>query len=241
MEKGFHVLDDLPAYALGSLNAEESGLVADHLLGCLLCRTELEAYLSIADQLPLAVPEAKPSEGIKHRLFERVQSLSVKRQTQPSSQRKPSRPPGVQVGVFASLVVIAILAVSNILLWQKVNHPAFLAGPQGMRAIPLQNAGAAPDASGIVVVSADGLNGVLVVDQLPPLDPGHEYQAWLERNGESISGAVFSVDENGYRGVRIASTQSLLLYSGINITVEPVGGSTTPTGRQVLSGSLFNP
>ena len=241
MENGFHVLDDLPAYVLGSLNDEESGLVADHLLGCFLCRSELEAYQGIADQLTFAVPEAKPSEGIKHQMFERVQSLGMKRQTLPSRQRISSRPRGLSVAALAGLLVIAVLAVSNILLWQKVNHPAFLAGPQGMRAIPLQNAGAAPDASGIVVVSADGLNGVLVVDRLPPLDAGHEYQAWLERDGVSISGAVFSVDDNGYRGVRIASTESLLLFSGINITVEPVGGSTTPTGRQVMSGSLFNP
>lgn len=241
MEKGFHVLDDLPAYALGSLDANEARLVAEHLAGCLLCRAELEAYQGIADQLPLAVPEAKPSAGIKPQLFERIQSLSVKRRTQSSGQGVPSRPLGVPIGALVGLLLILVLAVSNILLWQKVNHPSFLAGPLGMRAIPLQNAGAAPDASGFVVISADGLNGVVVVDQLPPLDAEHEYQVWLERDGESISGAVFSVDEYGYRGVRIAGTESLLLYSGINVTVEPAGGSKNPTGEQVLSGSLFNP
>jgi anti-sigma-K factor RskA len=63
----------------------------------------------------------------------------------------------------------------------------------------------------------------------------------LERDGRSTSGAVFSVDEDGYRGVRITAPASLFLYSGISITVEPAGGSESPTGGQVLSGSLFNP
>jgi hypothetical protein len=82
---------------------------------------------------------------------------------------------------------------------------------------------------------------VLVVDELPVLDPGHEYQLWLERDGQSTSGAVFSVDEDGYRGLRIAAAESLLTYSGARLTIEPVGGSAVPTGEAVLHGSLFNP
>jgi anti-sigma-K factor RskA len=91
-----------------------------------------------------------------------------------------------------------------------------------------------------VVISADGANGVLIVDQMPTLDSESTYQLWLTRNGQSISGALFSVDESGYRGVRIVAPESLLLYSSIRVTIEPVGGSSAPTGEQVLGGSLFN-
>jgi anti-sigma-K factor RskA len=82
---------------------------------------------------------------------------------------------------------------------------------------------------------------VLVVDQMPPLEAGHEYQLWLVQDGQSTSGAVFAVDESGYRGVRIAAAESLLEYASVRVTIEPAGGSAAPTGEQVLGGSLFNP
>jgi len=239
MLENFHVLESLPAYALGSLDEEEARLVAGHLAGCHLCRTELSTFQKVADQLSLVVPEALPSAGLKPRLMERIQGLNMKRQPRSSGWRFPV--PLLRIGAFVGLLLIVVLAVSNILLWQKVNHPEFITGPLGMRAIALQNSGVAPDASGFVVVSADGESGVLVVDRLPPLDASHEYQAWLERDGQSTSGAVFSVDENGYRGVRITAPEFLLVYSEISVTIEPAGGSASPTGREVLTGFLFNP
>jgi hypothetical protein len=239
MLESFHIFESLPGYALGSLDEEETRLVTEHLTGCHLCRTELEAFQRVADHLSLMVPEALPSTGLKPRLMKRIQGLNMKRQPLSSARRLSVRP--LPIGAFVGLLLIVVLAVSNILLWQKIDHPELLTGPLGMRAIALQNSDAAPDASGFVVIGADGTNGVLVVDELPSLDAKHEYQAWLERDGKSTSGAVFSVDEYGYRGVRITSLESLLVYSEISVTIEPVGGSDGPTGEQVLKGSLFNP
>jgi anti-sigma-K factor RskA len=145
------------------------------------------------------------------------------------------------VGVFAGLLLIVSLAVSNIMLWGKLANSEVLRGPLGMRAIALQNTVASVGASGFVIVSADGQNGVLVVDELPALDAAHEYQVWLRRDAKETSGAVFSVDESGYRGLRIIAPDSLLTYSAVRVTIEPKGGSADPTGTEVLTGSLFNP
>jgi len=240
MSQANHVVDSLPAYALGSLEAEEARLVSEHLSGCYRCRTELQAFERVAGQLSLAVPEARPSGELKPRLMERIHGLS---QTRPQSQSARWRVPPrlLPVGAIAALVLIIALAISNLFLWQRLNHLEVLAGPLGMRAIALKNTEAAPGASGFVVISEDGENGVLVVDELPILDAQREYQLWLVGEERSTSAAVFSVDENGYRGVRIVAPQSLLLYSGVYITIEPAGGSTSPTGEQVLDGSLFNP
>ncbi len=142
---------------------------------------------------------------------------------------------------MASVVLILILLASNHLLWHKLNHLAVLSGPLGMRAVALQNSSAAPSASGFVIISADGGNGVLVVDALPPLDPQSVYQLWLVKGEQIISGAVFSVDESGYRGVRIIAPDSLLTYSDVLVTIEPTGGSAIPNGKHILQGSLFNP
>jgi anti-sigma-K factor RskA len=238
MSQENHVLDSLPAFALSALEEDEARLVSEHLGGCYRCRTELQAFQEIADQLSLAVPEARPSAALKPRLMERIHGLSPKR-PQSAGKLFPARL--LPVGAMVALLLIVALAVSNLWLWQRLNQLEVLAGPLGMRAIALQNTEAAPGASGFVVISADGEDGVLVVDELPTLDPQREYQLWLAGEESSVSGAVFSVDESGYRGLRIEAPESLLVYSAVYITIEPAGGSANPTGEQVMDGSLFNP
>jgi anti-sigma-K factor RskA len=110
-----------------------------------------------------------------------------------------------------------------------------------MRAIPLSTTDAASNATGFVLVGADGRNGAVVVDGLPPLSEGQQYQLWLIRDGERTSGAVFSTDEKSYGGTRIKVAGSLLEYSAVDVTIEPAGGSPEPTGSLVLGGPLFNP
>jgi hypothetical protein len=109
-----------------------------------------------------------------------------------------------------------------------------------MRAVPLSPPDAASGATGFVLISAEGEDGALVVDGLPPLDESQQYQLWLIRNGQRTSGAVFSTDEKSYAGTRIRAPGSLLEYSAVGITIEPAGGSEYPTGTQVLGGPLFN-
>ncbi len=238
MSNVVHVIDLLPEYALGSLEGHEARQVSEHLAECFACRQELDAYQQVADQLMLGVPQEKPSAELKARLMDRIKRLDEKRVPQSRRWQMPQR--WVPAGAFAGLLVILILAVSNLMLWQRLNHVEVIRGPLGMRAIALQNTAAAADASGFVVMGADGNNGVLVVDHLTPLDADHEYQIWLVKNGVSTSGGTFVVDEGGYRGMRLTAPDSLLTYSDVYVTVEPVGGSVSPTGAQVLLGSLFN-
>ncbi len=239
MLNDLHVLESLPAYALGSLEEEEARSVSQHLTGCYLCRQELNAFQHVADQLLLAMPEARPSKDLRARLMERIRSLDVKEIAQPAHRRFPMRL--LPVGAIAGLFLIVLLAFSNFLLWQRLSNAEVLTGPLGMRAIALQNTNSAPSASGFVIMGADGQNGVLVVDKLAPLDEAYEYQIWLVRDSSYTGGPVFSVDETGYRGVRLQTPESLLSYSAVWVTVEPAGGSIDPTGEQVLNGSLFNP
>lgn len=239
MNNDAHVLESIPAYVLGSLEEEEARLVSEHLDGCYLCRQELESYQAVAEQVLLLVPEVAPPSELKPSLLQRVQQLDQKR----LSQAKPPAVPKklFPAGALAGLVLIVLLAGFAVIFWRQAANPVLLQGPLGMRAIALQNTDAAPGASGFVIVAEDGKNGVLVVDKLPVLDDTQEYQAWLRKDAAEISGAVFPVDEDGYRGMRLVSPESLLNYSSLFVTIEPAGGSATPTGPQVLQGSLFNP
>jgi hypothetical protein len=199
---------------------------------------ELNAFQNVANQVALAAPEAIPSENLRRRFVDRIGEIKSTRR-QREAVRAPRRL--IPMGGLIGALLIFVLLASNLLLWQRLNNLEVLSGPLGMRAITLQNTESAPAASGFVIVSSDGLEGVLVVDELPTLEANYEYQLWLEKNGNITSGAVFPVDETGYRGLRIEAPQSLLSYSSVRITIEPVGGSDSPTGDTVLNGSLFNP
>jgi anti-sigma-K factor RskA len=238
-----HVLDLLPAYALGSLEAEELRLVEEHLSSCWICRNESSAFQTIADQLTFAVPAAAPSPDLRDRLVHRVQSARpAVRETAPTPPRaRPWLDRLLPAWGLASLFLILVLVGSSLILWQRVDRLEFATSPGGMRAIPLSPPDSASNATGFVLISADGDDGALVVDGLPPLGEDQQYQVWLLRDGQRTSGAVFSTDEKYYGGTRIRAPRPLTDYSAVGITIEPTGGSEYPTGAQVLAGSLHTP
>ena len=236
-----HVLDLLPAYAIGSLEAEEAGRVEEHLLSCLICRNESESFRSVAGELSLAAPLAAPSPELKDRLMQRVQTTYPQIRVSTPVPRRSLWERLLPVWGMVSLFLIVALAGVNFFVWQRMDQLEFSTSPGGMRAVPLSPPDASSNATGFVLIDADGDNGALVVDGLPPLVEGQEYQLWLIRDGQRTSGAVFSTDEKSYGGTRIRAPGSLLEYSSVRITVEPAGGSPQPTGPQVLGGPLRSP
>lgn len=241
MTEEIHVLDLLPAYALGSLESEEARRVEAHLAGCLICRNESNAFQTTADQLGLAVPLETPSAELRNRLMQRLAAA------RPAPQPVNQAPAGswlerlLPVWSFASLFLIFVLAGSNLFLWQRFQHLEAATSPGRMRAMPLTATEPNSRASGYVLISADGDSGALVVDGLPPLGEAQQYQLWLIRDGKRTSGAIFSTDEKNYGGTRIRAPRSLLDYSSVGITIEPTGGSPQPTGPKVLGGPLVMP
>ncbi|MGQ0602918.1 MAG: anti-sigma factor domain-containing protein [Anaerolineales bacterium] len=246
MSDDAHVFDFLPAYALSCLDDAEAHQVGEHLTGCLICRTELRAFQTIADQLALLAPGVASPANLKPRLLERIRTTRPTVQVESPPARRAAMPRALMRRLlpawgWISFVLILALSAANLLLWQRVNRLEIATAPGGMRAIPLNATDTAPSASGFVIVGVEGRSGALVVDQLPPLSPEWQYQLWLLRDDQKTSGAIFSTDESGYRGVRIEAPSSLFEYAAVDITIEPVGGSPQPTGAQVLSGPLFNP
>jgi anti-sigma-K factor RskA len=238
-----HVLDLLPAYALGSLDTEEALQVEEHLTNCKICQRELRQLQTVAEQLNLAVPPVDPAPAVKKLLMQRIHDAQA-----PGLARERNLGDGhpwmgrlLPFWGLAGLALMVILAVFVFGLWQRTNRLEVATAPGGMRAVPLSATGDMPGATGFVLIGADGMNGALVVDGLPPLDESQQYQLWLILDEKSISGAIFSTDEQKYGGTRIRVTGSLLEYHAVMVTIEPAGGSSQPTGTAVLQGSLFNP
>ena len=134
--------------------------------------------------------------------------------------------------------VILILAVSTLILWQRVNRLEAVTGPAQLRTVALAGTEYAPGATGLIVLSLDGEHGSLVVDQLPELETDQQYQLWLIKDDRRVSGGVFSVSEEGYGSLWVSTSEPLDSFSAVGISIEPAGGSDGPTGEKVLGGTL---
>lgn len=247
-EEHKYILELIPSYALNSLDADEAAIVSQHLPDCETCQAELSTYEAVVDMMPLAAPDATPSPDLKVRLMAQVATVPETETAETVPQAPPeSEPSGWQAirevirnlltgprwRPVALLLIIA-LAVGNVLLWRQLNAPS----PNAWRRIRLTGSEVAPEATGIIYISADGQKGTLIVEGLPQLNPEQQYQLWLIQDGQRASGGVFSVDPDGYRGMEIESPQPLQDFTAFGVTIEPAGGSPGPTGERVLGSNL---
>ncbi|MCB8960290.1 MAG: anti-sigma factor [Ardenticatenales bacterium] len=219
----------LPDYALSLLDQSERAQVVAHLAGCPSCRAELADYTTVVDKLPLAAPIVDPSPALKARLRQRIapapQPAAVSWWERLFGRSAPAR--WQPVLALAALVLL----LSVVVIWQ-------LAGRDANSQITLSPTDAAPAASGLINIAADGRTATLAVTGLPELPADQQYQLWLIVDGQRQSGAIFSVDEGGGATVPIDAARPLAEYGAFGITVEPAGGSPGPTGARVLGYGL---
>jgi anti-sigma-K factor RskA len=233
-----HVLDVLPAFVLGILTDEETNRVVEHLAVCDTCQVELTRLQQVADDLPLALLQTKPPSRVKQRLMQAVRSPEPKivPTSQPSFWQRlvgPVRTLAPMVG--AALIVL--LAVVNLLLWRQLSLSNHQPGTS-MQVIALANTQYSPRAEGTLIMNQTGEYGTVVVDKLAALDSGHQYQVWLLKDGQRMSGGLFSVNPEGYASLEIKAPNPLSQYDSVGITIEPFGGSPGPTGSKVLAGTI---
>jgi anti-sigma-K factor RskA len=240
---GPHVTDQIPAYALDCLDEQEAFQVEAHLTVCAACRAELEAYKATAAYLGLVAPQVQPPLRLKASILRRVKESQTAQVQAPQKVGAPefwmrvyrwmmnSGP--ILVGV--SLLLIIALAASNIVLYRQVQS---LRQSSEFHLVALKGTGNAPGATGLMVISQEGMAGTVIVDGLPALSTAHQYQLWLMKDGKRTSGGLFYVGQGGYGILAVQSPGSLLDFSSFGITVEPTGGSPGPTGAKVLGGNL---
>ncbi len=228
-----HPIDDLPAYALGILDEEDLNRVERHLSGCPECRAEVVALREVTANLAMVAPQVEPPARLKRQILERVSPVQVPRRGGLLQWLKNLQP----AWGIAALALIALLVVSNLVLWQRVQNLAQNT-PQSFQVASLTGLGSSPDGRAVMIVTQNGRFGTLVVDKLPELGTEKQYQLWLVLDGERTSGGVFSVDHYGYGAMVIHSPRPLNEYTSFGVTVEPAGGSPAPTGEKVLGGQF---
>ena len=231
--------ENIPAYALGALDAEDVNALEAHLRTCESCRTELAEYRTISDNLLTAVPQRQPSAALRKRL-----------QSQLPSAQKPVRPRfSWSFGPLAMGAALAVLLFMNLfsflqmreirqqqagLLQQlKTNQFALsmLAYPS-TQSFPI----AGENLSGSVLLDRERNTVALVMWHLPDLSEEQTYQIWLiEPDGHRVSAGLFRPQADAaYTTQPVYTKQDISSFTGVGVTIEPAGGSSQPTGPRVF-------
>jgi anti-sigma-K factor RskA len=233
--------ENLSAYALGALEADELRALEAHLQTCDSCRAELAQYRAISDGLLTALPPRTPSAALRKRL--QSQLPSAQKKTSPRFRFTWSFGGLALAGGLALLLLMSIFSLVQMrqlqnqqeTLAQQVKTSQFalsmLAYPS-TQAIPI----AAENLSGSVLLDRERNAAALVMWHLPQLNKDQTYQAWLiEPDGHRVSAGTFVPQENeSYTTKPVYPKQNLSNFVGIGVTVEPAGGSEQPTGQRIF-------
>jgi len=234
--------DDLPAYALGTLDPQASARLQRHLSECDECVQVLREYEDVMRLLPFGLPHAEPSPAARRELLRRV------RTDQASSQRRVGAGwwPHVRLHALTALVVVAAV-IGGALFWSlsggddgddAAETVADLRTDSETQIIPLLGSVAAPRAVAQLFFQPGEMRAGLVVSGLPPLPDDRTYQLWFVQPDETRhDGGIFDVDTDGQAIVAIAAPADYAPGWTCGVTEEPAGGSISPTGQNVLRGS----
>jgi len=236
------IMDLLTAYALGALEPQEIARVS----ALLDERPELRAIVAelraTADRLPFALPEAAPSPDLRQRVLDRATGRAPRTRAAPVGRWLLSLG-----GLAAVAVIAAILGLVQVARLQSDLSATRqqLAEVQGELSRMHQDLAEAQQ----VIASLQGETGAAailrtrsgatrLVAQLPPLQPGRNYQLWrIQGAGAPASVGLFSVDGTGYGALDFAPGQLPRSGETMAVTDEPDGGSLLPTTNPLIVGT----
>ncbi len=249
----------LDAYALGAAEKTEARALERHTADCIRCWEELNKAQRTAALLALSIPmRAAPSylEGQIMGAIEREHRDAVSR---PDAFRRfwlsrPLAAGALGMAALAALVFSGFLqvqmnnlrddngdlkeavAAADAELGQRRQVDAVLSAPDAEK-IPMTPASLRSDIAGVYSWSSEYELGFITLSNLPALQPGQVYQAWLVFGEETIpAGACLPVAGTCLLliGARIVNQKP----DGIGVTVEPASVSTAPTGNWLLFASF---
>jgi hypothetical protein len=134
----------------------------------------------------------------------------------------------------AAAAVVAVLAIGALL----VTRDDGATGEQ----FALAATDVVPGASGSATVEATdtGLSISLVVDGLPPAEPGTFYQAWMRGDAGSIPIGTFHARE-GDGPIELWSGVDVADYPTMTVTIQQEGAGPESSGVVVLRGEIPEP
>jgi len=192
--------DNLVAYALGALDAEETTALESHLQTCDECRAELADYQRVCTGLLLALPPQNPRPELKRSLQKRLQGKA--RSVRPGLSWSWNRT--LMTGALVLLIGLNIFSAFQVYSLKK--DQAELNSQYGSNQTAI--AMLAYPSTQSIGFDQNGISGSLLVDKnrnmvavfawhLPPTPAGKAYQMWLiDPQGDRTSGGFLIPDND---------------------------------------------
>ena len=224
----------LEQYVLGITDPEET--------------QEVEQHLNLYPELHQEV--AAMREGIKQYALQQEIPAPLQRTNEP--QRTSNAPTTKTYGqihwlsvvVLGSLALLCVLSALRMRNLQEENKTlltqlstcesreaiiAFLKDPQ-TKPVVLTETAANTEAAALVYWNKVSKKAMLNPFNLPKLPEDQQYQIWVDIAGKMISIGLISTNLEKYQDLKYLDEASSL-----NITIEPLGGSSEPTVSQLIA------
>jgi anti-sigma-K factor RskA len=238
-DKHLALQENLAAYALGALDAEETAALEAHLQTCETCRAELAGYQDVSTGLLAALPTRPPRSNVRRNLQRSIAGQSSRARHGFSWSTSQV----VFAGLLAALVGLNLLTISQVYSLRREQSELIAQGTSNQTAIAML----AYPTTRTLAFNENGVSGSVLVDKqrnmvavfawnLPIAPAGKTYQMWLiDPQGDRTSGG-FLIPDTDYPFVMsvVRSPEPLSDFVGLGITVEPTGGSPKPTGQRIM-------
>lgn len=245
--------EQLPAYLLEALSPAEKIDLEHHLGGCAECQAELRWLEPAKERLVEQVEQVEPSPALKSRLMAAVEE-DLRENPVPEAEPAPvvAAPSPVREKAkrerssrfgwldFGQLLRPAAIGSLAVVLFVGViaGYMVSGGGEQGsenptiaQRVYPGDsNVGAASS------LAVTGHSGTLKITDLPKLEEGEVYQAWVQK-GQSVdpTDSLFTPRKDGSVTTSIPDVNDVDV---VMVSAEPAGGSEQPTSAPIITIDL---
>jgi anti-sigma-K factor RskA len=239
-------------YVLGALEPDDEHVFQRHLGGCPECEANVRDLEEVVGTLAYAAPPVDPPETLWASIQREIRPERRRVQPQPARRRRRrwwSSPLVARLAAAAAIVALAALSVWNLNLRdQNAGYRDRVAAlEEASRLLNEPNTakatlkGTAAEAQATVLASSTQGRGVLIVENLPPLQRDKVYELWgipKGGTGRPQKAGVFTVPLRP-QGVQTLEFQIPIQPDTVFAITEEPGpqGSDQPTTPPILSGA----
>jgi anti-sigma factor RsiW len=224
------------AYAVDALDPAERALFEDHLASCASCRAEVTSLQETTTLLG-GLEDTAPPAALRDQVLAGIKTVRpLPPETAPVAEPATVRPLPVRRWLTGLAVAAAVLGIAGVgtVVWEQ-QHPS--TGQLSVADRVLQ----AADAKRVNVTLPGGVEAsvirsvsegraVLVTHNMPAAPTGRVYELWLQ-SPAGVMVPAGTMDRPGSRPVVLRGDATDA--TAVGITVEPEGGSDSPTTEPI--------
>jgi len=224
-------------YALDALDGDERARFEAYLATSVEAQEEVAGFRAAAAEMS-QVSSAQPPAGLRERVLAEVATTRQDVPVVRLADRRSTRIRQVVVSIAAALALV-VAGLGGYLLNDagggETSELASLLSRPDTQFTDLR-VGDTENVGGRLVYSPAAGTAIIVSDTMAPLDSSETYEAWrIDANGASKAG-TFRPDADGNVEAKVLASLDGAL--AVAITVEPAGGSDTPTEPILLTAEL---